>query len=194
MPGGCWSAMRKAAQQFLLAQVLPAKVWPEMRISHAQQQRRKFLLLQKLHSTLNPIPAAAEHLSRPGPAVARRINCWRGSICHIWAAGVCQRGADTPGAPHPARATSPLANKTLAALRNYGGFIRYLRDAHHLVVGVAERLWGLFVPLLRAAREEPVLSTIQAAAYAYGPGTVSPGGRRWVTFRVPTSHTLFTTP
>lgn len=86
-------------------------------------------------------------------------------------------GGDTVKVPRPTRAASALANKPLAALRNSRGFIRYLHDTH-LAVGVAERLRGLFVPLLQAAREEILLSTIQAAAYAHGPGTVMPGGRR----------------
>ena len=67
MPGGCWSGIRKAAQQFLPAGVLPARVWPGTRLSHAQRQRRKSLLLQKLRITPSPIRAGAEHLSCPGP-------------------------------------------------------------------------------------------------------------------------------
>lgn len=43
-PGGCWSAIRKAAQQFLPAEIPPVRVWPEMRISHGRQQQRKSFL------------------------------------------------------------------------------------------------------------------------------------------------------
>lgn len=120
-----------------------ARVWPEMRISHAQQQRRKSLLLQKLQITLNPIPASAERL-----LTSKATGCPENKLLpmqHLPHLGswCLAEGADTPETPHPARAASPLANKTLAALRNDGGFIRYLCDTH-LAVRVAER-FGVYL-------------------------------------------------
>lgn len=101
-------------------------------------------------------------------------------------------GADTPEAPHPARAASPLANKTLAALRNFGGFIRYLRDTH-LAVWVAERFGVYLFPFskllekswcCRPSKQPPThMAPVQSC--------LGVGGK--VTFQVPTSHTLFTT-
>lgn len=61
-PGGCWSGIRKAAQQFLPAEIPSAGVWPEMRISHPRQQQ-SLSSPPKLQITLNPTPAGAEHLS-----------------------------------------------------------------------------------------------------------------------------------
>lgn len=102
-----------------------------------------------------------------GPRDAQRINsCW---CSHIWAAVVCQR---EPTALK-CHISSALANKTkLTALRNHRGLIRCPRDAHP-VVWVAR---GVFFFPLRAAREEFVLSTIQAAAYTRGPGAAVPRG------------------
>lgn len=79
--------------------------------------------------TLPPIPAGARHLSPPGPGAARRVNLLPKQLLPREP----RRGQlvfDAPGSPQPARETSPTANKTLAALRDGRGFIRYLPDTH----------------------------------------------------------------
>lgn len=95
--GGCRSGIRKAAQQFLLAEVPSARVWPETRIPHAQEQHRKLLLPQQLQITLNPIPARVEHLSCQAMGLSESKFLLErphlGSCC-------LPEGTDTPGVPH----------------------------------------------------------------------------------------------
>lgn len=40
--GRGWSGIRKTAQQFLLAEVPSARVWPETRVSHSPRARENF--------------------------------------------------------------------------------------------------------------------------------------------------------